>query len=502
MTLCCTPQFPDGDAVPRIEQLGDHVLITVQRGSLSSERPSDDAGRVEALASYLRENRELFGLPAVQAEALTFVEAAPQDQISNDAGETYTLLAVYQTHQNAAVIDEFLMAAFLAGEDGDELRRVRGRLHDPGELPVPPDPAVVSRDRVAPAVQELIEQYGLSADFTTVSESPVISAAYAVAGYLVSQFVSTETGSFDRFRAVVDPRDLRVVVLDRQPPCDAAQLPPPDVDVMQIPSPGSIPPGFENLRIIGIQAVQLSDSDGSNLAPMTRQEVRLWVDEANKVWTPQAGILFSFDDSAGSDDFETWGATLLNTVPADDAEDAKYNAAGSVWALLFHPDRVVVFFRARGGGGWSWGPTTTFFVSMPYYTNTSINKPDDGGYVRNDTLLSHELGHYFGLGHPFPGLKFCSDATPANSDADVNGQNPNTTADDVHDTNADFTDACVPTNSLTCPGGSLSYNGHIWNPPWNNVMSYHDCLPEELTTDQVNVINVTLQHPTRANLLP
>jgi hypothetical protein len=103
------------------------------------------------------------------------------------------------------------------------------------------------------------------------------------------------------------------------------------------------------------------------------------------------------------------------------------------------------------------------------------------------------------LAHPFTGVA-CIDARQANSDGDGAGQDPGTTADDVLDTNPDLTDTCAPTNSLACAGGSFPYNDEVWNPPWANVMSYHDCLPEDLTDDQVGVIDLTLQHPVRAEL--
>ena len=498
LNLHCESSQPAG---PQMQSVGGgEMLVTISQGSLVTESPRTDPERDDALQGYLRDHPELFGPADVAPEDLTFAETTPQAQMTNEAGEIYTLLALHQTVLGAPVIDEMQMGAFFQTPDGDELRRVRGHLRDPSSLPTPPDPMVVSRDRVLPTVSELIAARELSADLTTLSDDPVIAVKENISGYLISSFEPTETGSGRRFRAVVDPRDLRVVVLEDQPPCDSTAEVPAGNTLILLPSTPYTPPGLAGLRFIPIQAVALSDSDGSNLAPITRQQIRIWVDAANQVWVPQAKVVFNFDDSAGSKDFETWNATFLNTVPPDDETYSKYNAAASVWALLFHHDKLVVFFRARGGGGWSWGPTSTFFVSMPSYTNTGINKPGNGGWVSNDTVLSHELGHHMGLAHPFSGVA-CFAATLANGNGDATGQDENTTADDVTDTNPDLSDTCLPTNSLTCPGGTTVYNDQTWDPPWDNVMSYHDCLPEMLTPSQVNVINLTLQHPVRANLI-
>ena len=365
---------------------------------------------------------------------------------------------------------------------------------------MPPDPATAPRDRVLPVADALILQYGLSFDRTVIGTEPVISAKHDIAGYLVSQFRATPTGSFETFRAVVDPRDLRAEVLELKDACDSCPALPLGVGAAQttvVPFP---PPDLLPIRSIRIHAVRLSDLGGGNQAPITRAEVKKWVDASNQVWWPQAGIFFTFDDSPGSADFEDWNSTVLNTVPGDELERYVYRTVGNVWSLMFHHKKLVVFFRASGGPGWSWGPTSTFFISMPSYTNTAINKPADGGWMRNDTALSHEFGHYMGLAHPFP-RGACVNVVPGNSNGDLDGQEPMTTADDVLDTNPDMRDECYPTPSLTCIGGIVSYNGHLWNPPWTNVMSYHDCLPEELTPDQLAAIERTLLHPVRADLL-
>lgn len=480
-----------------ITDVGDGTLVVVEHGSLIAERPTDAAGRAAGLAEYLRQQRARFGQAELDPSALEFVDAVDQEEMTDEAGDTFTLAALQQTHMGAPVIDELQMAAFARTPHGDELRRVRGRLRDPATLPTPP--AASERPTAESMASSLAIELGLSADRTTLSAGPVISAAHGVAGYLVSQLAPDEDGGFHRFEAIVDPVADTYVVLVNQPSCARPALAP-GVTIGAGPVFNFDPPTDPNVRPIRIHAVQLEDADGGNRASITRAQVRRWVLAANTVWYPETGIRFDFDDSASSPDFQTWKATRLNTLPANEDEEYTYRTVGNVWALLFHHEELVVFFRANGGHGFSWGPQTTFFVSMPSYGDTGIWKPGDGGGLPNDTLLSHELGHYFGLAHTFGG-ESCANSHTYNGDGDAGGQDPNTNADDVSDTNADMSDKCVATDSLTCVGGAVTYNDESWNPPWTNVMSYHDCLPEVFSDDQVDVINLTLQHPVRANLL-
>jgi hypothetical protein len=52
-----------------------------------------------------------------------------------------------------------------------------------------------------------------------------------------------------------------------------------------------------------VHAVQLADDDGSNQAPITREQVKVWVDNANLAYT-KSDYELVFDSSPNSPDFD------------------------------------------------------------------------------------------------------------------------------------------------------------------------------------------------------
>lgn len=265
--------------------------------------------------------------------------------------------------------------------------------------------------------------------------------------------------------------------------------------------------------------VELSNNDGGNQASISDAEAQIWIDAANDAWD-DGGVEWTWDPA----DRVQLKSSVLNRVPAKPPEgwqpvdedgqpviwwpDWWYALFGNSIATNKYPDMNVVLIRWEGGGGWSWGPHDTHYVSMPMYTHTGIDKPTKGS--PNTTLLAHELGHYMGLAHTFNGyfesLAHCNGTdgdefytggiSLAVADGDSGGQlgGPQ---DDVTDTPADPGAACAPTTSLACPGGSVSVNSVTFNPPWTNIMTYHDCLPETLSLGQREVVQLSLQHPDR-----
>jgi hypothetical protein len=252
-------------------------------------------------------------------------------------------------------------------------------------------------------------------------------------------------------------------------------------------------------RKIQLHTVRLTNDDGTSPSPtITPAEIQIWVDTANDVYH-SINYEFLFDPNEDIGDLSN---SLLNKMPAENDLQGweAYRILGDGLALWFVPDKAVIYFRGDHSGGFSWGPETegdggaTAFASLGFYGITSYIKG-----APNNGHMAHELGHYLGLVHTFPGLE-CKQMTPTIADADKGGMYA-AADDDITDTNADPGADCAPTKSLNCPGGTVVVNGYTFDPPWRNIMSYHACVPFEFSYDQIKAINHTLEHPWRKPIL-
>jgi hypothetical protein len=208
-----------------------------------------------------------------------------------------------------------------------------------------------------------------------------------------------------------------------------------------------------------IQAVLLSDDDGSNPVNMSGAEVTTWLNYANKVYAP-AFIHFNFDPAA---DCATKNSTELNQKqpPQDkaNAEAAKY------------PGKIVVFFRARANGnGYSWGPEEGVkYVLMPGFSTTLVCSH------QNLAQLAHDLGHYLGLPHTFPGKSDFETLAAAkdwltkmgNFDGDGFSDTPEDPGVFVATAQYKADAQCGPTPA------SVTFEGRAYILPRTNVMSYY-----------------------------
>lgn len=254
---------------------------------------------------------------------------------------------------------------------------------------------------------------------------------------------------------------------------------------------------------IPILAVQLSDDDGTHATTVTKHEIYKWVKSANKTWKKR-GYKLVF---RGRKDMVRVKSTLLNSQPADNNDDnwEIYRIAGNYLASELPSDHVPVYFRGRGSGAWSWGPGNTNFISMPSFDQACMARKADGAYCHRGcctdlALLSHELGHYFGLAHTFTDAD-CTRLTKDNSDGDLHGQLPDVKEDDVRDTAPDPGAGCVPAKLVKCDGGSVVVSGVHFQPPWNNLMSNYVCgVRQKITDDQARVIQYSLKQPWRSEI--
>jgi Ricin-type beta-trefoil lectin domain-like/Pregnancy-associated plasma protein-A len=261
---------------------------------------------------------------------------------------------------------------------------------------------------------------------------------------------------------------------------------------------------------VRLHAVFLSDSDGGRPATIEPENVQELVARANTVLV-QAGVRLLFDPEG---DCEWVRDTDLNSM-SNGSSGAWWNLPNAFAAK--YPCRLVVFFRYGGTGP---TPATNAFAFPPrtdYPVPSSAPLPTDnvcfvafyGGtlWSANKDTFAHEVGHFLGLYHTFPGWGDSGTGTlaAARNYINANGGGASALDGDGHadtppEAGSTFYSNVVSTNQC---GGSGNYmiGSLTFTPDRQNVMSYFQCPPYHFTPDQVALIRRTLDHPTRRRLV-
>lgn len=137
------------------------------------------------------------------------------------------------------------------------------------------------------------------------------------------------------------------------------------------------------------------------------------------------------------------------------------------------PDRINIFLAANTNGSWSCFPGYD-------YNHLVINT---GQAYSDATLLAHELGHYFSLYHTFEtvsGYEY------------VDGSNCATSGDLICDTAADRWDLEIDRRECDYFGSQKDNNGDVYDPPTENIMSYHNPCQHLFTPNQIFRMNISL----------
>jgi hypothetical protein len=272
-----------------------------------------------------------------------------------------------------------------------------------------------------------------------------------------------------------------------------------------IMSGSSSPPQVE--YVIRLHVIPLSDDDGKRGNTVTPDQIHENIKNANEVFA-QAGIQFVFDEKT---DWTPMKDTELNSM---------HNSGANWWV---RPNKVanqylgklVIFLRWGGtgsepkGNAFAYPPRTGAkefsFAKLPtdnvnfvaFYNQTKNVAPN-----ANISTFPHELGHYLGLYHTFPGwgnpsVEQVKEFVEKNGAAGLDGDGLADTPPDagtLYYTSEVSNDKCNGPESYTVGGKKIAPNR-------NNLMSYFGCKPYELSSLQIKMIKQTLRHPTRSHLI-
>ncbi len=295
-----------------------------------------------------------------------------------------------------------------------------------------------------------------------------------------------------------------------------------------------------HVRRVGLRlrVIALSNDDGTRAPQVTAAQFTDVVARVNRVFRG-SGIRFLYDPAA---DWQPINSTGMN-------QDATIAAGGNAFAATL-PGRIPLLLRWGSaadptGNGNAYPPpgagtlpanvtdADQRYVALPsLYPTTGLSFLTLG----NGSFVAHELGHYLGLYHTFPGWDginpMYGTSTGSAAAADLalithigsNGgtidaldgdrlpdtpPDPGTFVYDLHG-NSDGRADEVCTSSQVTVSGTIGGNpvSFTFDPDVRNVMSYHAMCgtgdnpePQKFTPDQVRQMHRTLTVPQRNHLL-
>jgi hypothetical protein len=293
--------------------------------------------------------------------------------------------------------------------------------------------------------------------------------------------------------------------------------------------PGGRPPPIAPTPeyVLRMHAFKVSNSDGTQTTDITPAQVQQWVAKVNQVMAASAaGIRLQWDPDPNGPDWETLSNSTINHAGFG---NAAATAAGNAIAARY-PGKLVVFFRRDAGNGptpntgngWSDAPASGVnFIAMPGFAATTVfgdatpGPGDAEASFQNIWQLAHDLGHFLGLNHTFPGTTDSGTGTVALASAYIRGHGGEQAAldgDGIADTPAEAGTAFFDSQNWTRCSGHDTYTitgtrtsgqpfSHEYRPARNNIMSYFACEPMRFTRGQVMRMREALRHPNRLALI-
>lgn len=190
--------------------LGATRLVALEQGNLAQASASSAQERIDVLADFLSQYSSEFGLSSAKAGEIEFLPAVPEFEAGMASSGQHQTVALHQSHQGALILDAVQYGDFVLNPAGGQgqLRRVFGRLFDPGSLPAPPIPTREMIDAATRGFTEFLVEQGREEGSVSILETPVILAEESIAGFLAlrtelpEEVPDTAQG---RLAAIVDP---------------------------------------------------------------------------------------------------------------------------------------------------------------------------------------------------------------------------------------------------------------------------------------------------------
>jgi hypothetical protein len=276
----------------------------------------------------------------------------------------------------------------------------------------------------------------------------------------------------------------------------------------------------QNLLTVPVHVYRVGDDDGRRQVTITTEQIAQLIEQVNRIYA-SAGIRLQFDPNENGPDVSTLRNTAINNLSSSASHD--WVTANAIAAQ--HPGKLPVFFRNEAvprGESFSFpaqSGSITNFVAMP------------GTAPTTGPLFAHEIGHYLGLYHTFPGWDDSATNTREKA-ADFITSTPTCTqfpwichksgtpnaldgdglSDTPPDAGASFfahevdRNLCAGNGRYTISGTNIVIRGPLTNPimeevPFSflfapdrrNPMSNFPCEPRRFTTQQIDVLRHTVQ---------